>query len=88
MAQITKKKSARHRIQISMRPELHTIYTSYKQRAKALGLEIDFKRNFEQWFEGQLEQLGRELENHARLAATDQSDCNPDGPCTQYTSQA
>jgi hypothetical protein len=72
MARITKKKSARHRIEISMRPELHETYTSYKEKAKALGLEIDFRANFEKWFEGQLEQLGRELENHARLSATDQ----------------
>ena len=74
MAQITRKKSARHRIQISMRPELHEIYTSYKEQARALGLEIDFRANFEQWFEAQLEQLGRELENHAKLSTTDQPD--------------
>ena len=65
MAQITRKKCARHRIEFSMRPELHKIYTSYRERAKSLGLEIDFKRNFEQWFEGQLEQLGQELEDIA-----------------------
>jgi hypothetical protein len=88
MAQITKKKSARHRIQISMRPELHTMYTSYRKKAEALGLEIDFKHNFEQWFEGQLEQLGRELDNHARLSATDQPDLNTDGPGTLHTSQS
>jgi hypothetical protein len=74
MAQITKKKSTRHRIQISMRPELHEIYTSYKEQASALGLEIDLRANFEQWFETQLEQLGRELVNHAKLSVTDQLD--------------
>ena len=65
MAQITRKKCARHRIEFSMCPELHKIYTSYRKKAKSLGLEIDFKRNFEQWFEGQLEQLGQELDGIA-----------------------
>ena len=65
MAQIIKQKNARHRIQFSMRPELHDIYMSYREKAETLGLEIDFKHNFEQWFERQLEQLGQELESHS-----------------------
>lgn len=69
MSQITREKSTRHRIQFSMRPEMHKLYTSYKQKAKSLGLEVDFKRNFEKWFEGQLEQLARELDmNSADLS--------------------
>ncbi|RUM39741.1 MAG: hypothetical protein DSY57_00790, partial [Desulfobulbus sp.] len=36
-----------------------------QKKAKSLGLEIDFKRNFEQWFERQLEQLGQELDGIA-----------------------
>lgn len=61
MAQITKKKCGRYRIQLSMRPELHKIYTAYREKAESLGLEIDFKSNFEVWFEEQLAQLGKEL---------------------------
>lgn len=61
MAQIIKQKNERHRIQFSMRPELH---------------EIDFRHNFEQWFERQLEQLEQELDSHARLSDTDQISSN------------
>ena len=77
MAQITREKSARHRIQFSMRPEMHKRYTAYKQKAKSLGLEVDFKRNFENWFEGQLEQLARELDrNTAHQSKADNAENN------------
>jgi len=65
MAQITREKSTRHRIQFTMRPEIHKLYRTYKQKAKSLGLEIDFKQNFELWFEAQLEQLAHELNKNS-----------------------
>ncbi len=76
MAQIIKQKNERHRIQFSMRPELHEIYMLYRVKAETLGLEIDFRHNFEQWFERQLEQLEQELDSHARLSDTDQISSN------------
>jgi hypothetical protein len=61
MALITKKTKKPHRIQFTMSCGLHGRYTSYKARASNLGLGINFRHDFEEWFGIQLEKIGQEL---------------------------
>lgn len=61
MALITKKTKKPHRIQFTMSCVLHECYTAYQARARNLGLVINFRHDFEEWFDIQLEKIGQEL---------------------------
>ena len=85
MALITKKTKKPHRIQFTMSCGLHERYTSYKARASNLGLGINFRHDFEEWFGIQLEKIGHELNRieagQAGAEPASEADNFIDSPC-------
>lgn len=61
MATLTEKVSRRYRVQFTISKQLHCTYTEYLKIADELKLTIDFGRDFDRWFAGQLEQVRRQL---------------------------
>jgi|GEM_PF-1310747 len=62
MATIEEKNPRRFRVQFTMTRALHESYESSQERASRLNVVIDFSRDFQKWFAGQLEQVSRELQ--------------------------
>jgi len=62
MASITEKNTRRYRVQFTMSRSLFQLYEANMARAANLHLIIDFSRDFEKWFSGQMEQVTRELQ--------------------------
>lgn len=62
MATIIQKNKRRNRVQFSMSEQLFESHQQNLEVAKDLGATIDYSRDFERWFAGQLEQVTKELE--------------------------
>lgn len=61
MAKINIKNKRRYRVQISITKSLWEQYNRNLERAKQLGAEIDFSKDFEPWFAKQNEQASQML---------------------------
>jgi hypothetical protein len=64
MAQLTQtpqSKSNRPRVQFSMSRELFTTYQQIQSLAEEHRITIDFRRDFEEWFSNQLNQIMQQL---------------------------
>lgn len=62
MAVITEKNTRRYRVQFTISRAIHQTYEASLERARKLGVVIDFTRDFEKFFANQLEQVARELQ--------------------------
>jgi hypothetical protein len=62
MASITEKNSRRYRVQFTMSRSLYQVYEANMERAANLHVVIDFSKDFEKWFSGQMEQVSKELQ--------------------------
>jgi len=66
MALIKTKNDRRYRIQFSMDRQLFFRYQATRTKAKALGLSIKFKKDFQKWFSDQLLEIDRVMEEMTR----------------------
>jgi len=62
MALIKTKNDRRCRIQFTMDRQLFLRYQATRTKAKALGLSIKFKKDFQGWFSEQLLEIDRVME--------------------------
>ena len=67
MANIEKKTGRRYRVQFTVTQTLHLTYQNCLRQADNLGLSIDFTKDFQRWFSGQVEQVAKDLD---KLATT------------------
>jgi len=61
MATIVERSNKRNRVQFTVTCLLHNEYQRCLELAEKLTVSIDFSRDFERWFGGQLDQVSREL---------------------------
>lgn len=72
MATITQKKTNRYRIQFSMSKRLYEDHQENLKLAASMSVIIDFNRDFEKWFNCQVEQtakLLRQLQENSTITA-------------------
>lgn len=77
MATIIEKNVRRNRVQFTMSNALRKQYELCQERAKRLLVMLDFSKDFERWFAGQLEQADSQLklreENNKQATAVKSS---------------
>lgn len=61
MATITPKKTHRYRIQFTMSRHLHEAHQENLELAASMSVIVDFNRDFEKWFNCQVEQTAKLL---------------------------
>lgn len=62
MASITERSNKRNRVQFTVSGILHKTYRGCLAQADQLKVTVDFCRDFERWFSGQLDQVSRDLD--------------------------
>ena len=68
LTQTPKSKSKRPRVQFSMNRELFTTYEQLQALAEERRITIDFRRDFEEWFDNQLNQIMKQFAELDRKA--------------------
>lgn len=62
MAIISEKHTRRNRVQFTMTRQMYEAHQRNLDLARELGAIVDFNRDFERWFGGQVEQVAKELQ--------------------------
>lgn len=78
MANITERSNKRNRVQFTVNCSLHKTYKGCLTQADQLKVTIDFCRDFERWFSGQLEQVSRDLDRLQSTVASGTSNHSTD----------